>query len=52
MSYLTLKIFSGLAPSQGGRYAGFGNTIDQPKSNNDNDFFNQFSSVRITFFIV
>jgi len=34
----------GLAPSQGGRYAGFGNTVDAPKSNNNNEFFNQFSS--------
>jgi hypothetical protein len=33
-----------LPPSQGGRYSGFGNTIDPPKSDN-NDFFSSFTSV-------
>lgn len=33
-----------LPPSQGGRYAGFGNTVDQPKGNDSNEFFNQFTS--------
>lgn len=32
-----------LPPSQGGRYAGFGNTVE-PAKNDPNDFFNQFSS--------
>lgn len=32
-----------LPPSQGGRYAGFGNTVDPPKNDN-NEFFNQFTS--------
>jgi len=33
----------GLPPSQGGRYSGFGNTVDPPK-NDSNDFFSSFSS--------
>lgn len=32
-----------LPPSQGGRYAGFGNTVEAPKNDN-NEFFNQFTS--------
>jgi len=33
-----------LPPSQGGRYSGFGNTVDQPKTNGSNEFFDQFTS--------
>lgn len=32
-----------VAPSQGGRYAGFGNTVDPPKTNNS-EFFDQFTT--------
>lgn len=32
-----------LPPSQGGRYAGFGNTVEAPKTS-DNEFFNQFTT--------
>lgn len=32
-----------LPPSQGGRYGGFGNTVEQPKNNN-NEFLNQFTT--------
>ncbi len=35
--------FRNLPPSQGGRYAGFGNTVEAPK-NDDNEFFSQFTS--------
>ncbi len=33
-----------MPPSQGGRYSGFGNTIDQPNSNSSNEFFDQFAT--------
>lgn len=33
----------GLPPSQGGRYTGFGNTVDTPKQN-DNELLNTFTS--------
>lgn len=32
-----------LPPSQGGRYSGFGNTVEAPKNDN-NEFFSQFTS--------
>ena len=42
-SVLILYFFSHLPPSQGGRYAGFGNTIETKK---DDDFFdNTLSSL-------
>lgn len=44
--FIKLHILSGLPPSQGGRYSGFGNTVDPPK-NDSNDFFSSFSSVII-----
>lgn len=33
-----------MPPSQGGRYSGFGNTVDQPQSNSSNEFFDQFTT--------
>ena len=43
-------ILSGLPPSQGGRYAGFGNTVDS-KPNDQNDLLSSFTTV-INKFIV
>jgi len=36
---------SDLPPSQGGRYAGFGNTVVQPQNKDSSDYWTSWSSV-------
>ena len=54
-TFCFLSCYSDLPPSQGGKYAGFGNTVDPPpRSSSTNDFYdysaNGLTNVRILVF--